>query len=162
MWIWKGSDSGINSLVWADFLPFNQAGLLRITEKWGQNERAQVSSSQAGGRESQTRKQQEKKKETEIKAKQGVSKHQKCRTQEVKSQRPPLVITDYYEPWKMKIEFLHIFQGFSLSWKNMWEQWTWRTEITFSVLHRYLQFSKWIICSFIKNLQDHPLFWRLF
>lgn len=39
-----------------------------------------------------------KKKETEIKAKQGVSKHQKCRTQEVKSQRPPLVITDYYEP----------------------------------------------------------------
>lgn len=71
---------------------------MRITEKWGQNERAQVSSSQAGGRESQTRKQQEKKKETEIKAKQGVSKHQKCRTQEVKSQRPPLVITDYYEP----------------------------------------------------------------
>lgn len=36
-----------------------------------------------------------KKKDPEIKAKQGISKHQKCRTLEVKSQRYPLVITDY-------------------------------------------------------------------
>lgn len=62
----------------------------------GSERESLIVSLQPGRWKGKSDKERARKKLPEIKAKQGISKHQKCRTLDMKIQRHLLVITDYY------------------------------------------------------------------